>query len=208
MKQGSTAKIIDYFNHNEVLIVFLESGVERKASMRELSLGKLKDYFYPSVCGIGYTGGKKVKKGVRDQWNTLLSNNKEKYGISKEWCNLQNFAKWHEENWRGDESTIWVLRTNIFNKEPQKCDPSNTYLLPIDLSHHLTKSKGYNIRKNGDIASSFLGKHLGYFKTIEEAKEKYSEVKKEYIIKLANKYRKYLPKDLYYKITQYEIKFE
>ncbi len=208
MKQGCTAKITDYFSHSEVFIIFLESGVERKSSMRELVLGRLKDYFYPSVCGIGYIGDEKVKKEVRDQWTTLLLNNKEKYGISKEWCNLQNFAKWYEENHKVNGSDRWVLRTNIFNKEPQECDPSNTYFLPMDLSQQLTKSKGYAVRKSGEISSNFLGKHLGYFKTIEEAKEKCNIVKKEYIIELADKYRNELPEDLYYKIIQHEIKFE
>jgi hypothetical protein len=208
VNQGYKLQIINYENSQKVTVRFLETFKERVCKMDEIVKGELKDYFYPSVCGIGYTGGKKVKKQIRDQWTTLLLNNKEKYGISKEWCNLENFAKWYEENYKVNISNRLVLRTNIFNKEPQECDSSNTYFLPIDLSQQLTKSKGYKVRKSGEISSSFLGKHLGYFKTIEEAKEKYSIVKKEHIIKLADKYRNELPEDLYYKITQHEIKFE
>ena len=99
----------------------------------------------------------------------------------------------------------WVLCTNLLENNKEECHNNNCYYLPIDLSNQFKKCKGYFKSKEGRISANVNKKHIGYFKTIEEAIEKYKEVKKNYIINLANTYIKDLPNDTYNKIINYEI---
>ena len=208
MNQGCTAQIVYYIDYYKVGIIFTESGIERECSMRELLLGRLKDYFYPSVCGIGYLGNNKVNTKYRNFWTTLLINNKDTNGISKEWCNLQNFSEWMDDTYKPEKMEGWVLRTNIFNEEIKECNPDNCYFLPREISKQFDRTKGYSIRKDGRISVNFLEKHIGYYKTIKEAVEKYKGIKKEYINKVSEKYKEVFSEELYSKILNYEIRIK
>ena len=208
MNQECTAQIVYYIDCSKVGIIFIESGIERECSMRELLLGRLKDYFYPSVCGIGYLGNNKVNTKYRNFWTTLLINNKDTNGISKEWCNLQKFSEWMDDTYKPEKMESWVLRTNIFNEEIKECNPDNCYFLPREISKQFDITKGYNIRKDGRITVSFLEKHIGYYKTIQEAVEKYKTIKKEYINKVSEKYKKVFSEELYSKILNYKIRIK
>jgi hypothetical protein len=201
MKQGSHAKIISYKGANNVTVRFEETGSERVSRINVLKNGELKDYFYPSVQGIGYVGGEVCNKKAHCSWITLMSSIKNKYILAEEFRNFQTFTKWFEENYIEG----WKLCANILDKSEKECTPLTCYYLPYDLNLLFKPAKGYNTDKNGKITAKFNNIHLGTFINKEEAIEKYKTIKKEHILKLAEKYKDILTVHVYNKILNYEV---
>lgn len=72
--------------------------------------------------------------------------------------------------------------------------------LPIGVS--------YNKKANNFVAQvnrKGKSKHIGYFKTIEEAFKAYKEVKEEYIKEIANEYINIISKEVYQTMINYQI---
>lgn len=201
MNQGCSAEIIGYKGTYEVTVRFIETGSERVVTTAEILCGTLKDYFYPSSQSIGYVGGKITNQKAHDKWITLINSLKGKYVLSVEFENFQNFTKWFEKN----HVEGWELCINRLDKGKKECSSETCCYLPRNLSMLLLPAKGYNIDKHGRITAKFNNKHLGSFKTKEEAIEKFKKVKKEYIISIINEYKDFLPKEVYNKIMNYEI---
>ena len=202
--QGATIIVENYEGSKKTHIKFIKTGVERICTLSEVKNGTLKDYFYPSVAGVGYIGGKVTNKKAHISWTTLLDTNKNNYGICKEWLNLQNFTKWFEENYIEG----WTLQTNILEAIKTEVSSENSYFIPKEFGSKFLHTQGYQIRKDGKLSAKFLNKHLGYFNSKEEAIERYKEVKKEHILKIADKYKNILPIEVYEKIINYEIQIK
>ena len=204
MNQGCNAEIIDYKGANEVTIRFIETGLERICTLNEVVKGTLKDYFYPSSQNIGYVGGEVTNQKAHDKWITLTNSIKNKHKLSTEFENFQSFTRWFEKN----HIDGWDLCINSLDRSVEECSSETCYYLPRNLNTLLLPSKGYNISKHGIITAKFNNKHLGSFKTTEEAIERYKEVKKEHILKIADNYKNILPIEVYEKIINYEIQIK
>lgn len=110
-----------YKNAKEISIKFLQTGFETTSELKEVKSGAVKDYFLPTVSGVGYLGigdhecqyvnafGKKTNTPEYEVWNGMLKRcyNKEwrdkgkhlSYEgatVCKEWHNFQNFAEWYK----------------------------------------------------------------------------------------------------------------
>ena len=204
MKQGSHAKIISYKGANNVTVRFEETGSERVCSITVLKNGDLKDYFYPSVQGIGYVGGEVGSKKAHGSWITLMSSVKNKYILAEEFRNFQTFTKWFDKNYIEG----WKLCANTLDKSKEECTPLTCYYLPYDLNLLFQPAKGYNIDKHGRITAKFNNMHLGSFSSKKEAIEKYKTIKKEYILKVVEKYKDIFPVHVYNKILNYEVEIK
>ena len=170
---------------------------------------KIKDVYKKSVFDTGYFGeGEfsfyKNKKAYRTWQNILqrcyLKNEKnptyKNVKVCKEWHNFQNFAFWFEKNYPKIENINFeidkdLLQMNIENKiySPETC-----VFLPKKVNIFITKN---NAKNSSGFIGVYLKKqtnrwvssccsfeknkqiHLGYFDTIEEAREKYLISKKE-----------------------------
>lgn len=207
-KSGGNIEIIEYVNHKNVKIKFIDGGEFRKVTLMEIRRGILKNNFKASVSNFGYLGGEIIDKKAHVAWTSLISKYINTCGIYEEWSNYQNFAKWHKENYNFKTMQGWVLCTNILEKESNKCGKSNCYYLPLKLSNQLKEIQGFHKRKDGNISSKFLNKHLSYHRTKEEAINNTKLVKKEFIINVANEYKNIFSEELYNKILNYEIRIK
>lgn len=205
---GGNIEIIKYVNHKNVEIKFIDGGELRKVTLGDIRRGILKNNFKNSVSNFGYLGGEITDKKAHAAWTSLISNNLNTCGISEEWRNYQNFTKWHKENYDFKTMREWVLCTNVLEKESKKCGKNNCYYLPLKLSNQLKEIQGFHKRKDGNISSKFLNRHLGYYKTKEEAINNTKLAKKKFITEVANEYKDIFSEELYNKILNYEIKIK
>ncbi len=109
-------EITKYINKSNVEVRFLDTGYEKTVQMGHIRDGKVKDPFYPSVCGVGFIGVGKYKVSTNGNitkayttWNNMLKRcysevehrrNPTYIGCSvhPEWHNFQTFAKWYDKN--------------------------------------------------------------------------------------------------------------
>jgi hypothetical protein len=196
-------KILNYVNHAKVLILFLEGCEKRWVTLHDIKRGVLKNKFKPNVLGKGYIGGDIKNSKAYSVWGSLMNKYKKEKNFLKHWYNFKNFEKWFEQNYNEKTMIGWVLYSKIENEDYQYTE-EDFYFLPLDIINQLKCSKGYFQRKDGKISAKFKQKHLGYFKTKEEAIEKYKNIKKQYMKDLANDYINELPENTYNRIINYE----
>ena len=114
--------IIKKIDSEKIIVKFASTGYEAVTTKSHLLRQEVKDYLYPSVCGIGYLGedykelrslDKELCCSLRDRWKHMLTRcyNKKHpsykcYGskgvhVSKEWLNFSNFFRDVQtlENW-------------------------------------------------------------------------------------------------------------
>lgn len=109
-------KVIDYKSHDNVTVVFLDTGSVKVTRTRQIRTGEIKDGNKRSVFGVGYMGYGKYKSkhlgkttDEYDCWRLMMcrcyanyeSNGYNSYDdctVCDEWHNFQNFAEWYSEN--------------------------------------------------------------------------------------------------------------
>lgn len=202
--QGCSAKVIEYISCKKVTVEFDEGNQLGNCLLSELRRGSITNPMYRGVCGIGYIGARKVtNKKAYSYWCGLISRNCTTSTIPQELHNFQNFIPWFEENYREG----WILGYNVL--ETDEIKGNNYYFLPKELHAQFRESQGCNIKNTDNrISVNFLGKHIGYFSTTEEAISKYKEIKKSHILKVVKKYKSMLPEEVYEKIVNYEIQIK
>lgn len=224
-------KILEYRSTSDVLIEFLNTGTQMSVWLGNIKKGTVKDHFYPSVYGIGYTGEGEFKTkidGVQPtyykRWKEMISrcyNEKDKeyycYGavgvrVCDEWLNFQNYARWWKENCT-DES--FALDKDILESGNKLYSPEKCCFVPIPLNTAVSykKSKGSlptGVCKKGNVFIAQINKsgtkiHLGSFNTLEEASEAYKEAKKDFVKELAEFYKDVLSEKVYKALQNYTI---
>ncbi len=113
-------EITRYINYFNVEVRFLDTGYEKTVQMGHIRYGKVKDPFYPSVCGVGFIGVGEFKVSIKSKhtkayttWNNMLERCyskklHKKYptyigcAVHPDWHNFQTFAKWYYENHPAD----------------------------------------------------------------------------------------------------------
>lgn len=96
-KKGLQFKIIDTLKENKRKIKFLQSGYEMVAATKEILNGSVKDWYSPSVCGIGIVGleiSHPQKHPLYDKWRGILRrcSNTPSISICEEWKLFSNFV--------------------------------------------------------------------------------------------------------------------
>lgn len=125
----------------------------------------------------------------------------------------QNFAKWWEENYLGEE---YDLDKDIINKNSKQYNPENCCFLPREINTALTSRRrergdlpiGVRIKDGSIIAQiNYMGskKHLGTFKTVEDAFQAYKKEKEKCLKEYADKYKDKLPEKVYNALYSYKV---
>lgn len=109
-------EVISVRSYTNITIKFLETGFERAVDFRLIKSGLIRDYYKPSVCGVGYLGHGRHRAGRNGShtkaysvWHDMINRcyserqqiKQPSYigcSVCEDWHNFQNFADWYEEN--------------------------------------------------------------------------------------------------------------
>lgn len=202
---GHELVILDLLKYPFVKIKFFKTGnvvTLRRCNVRAL---EFRDYYQPTIYGIGVVGEVKVRVGGEllpsyVAWISLLGRCYKRGGIEErvceEWLYFPNFMEWFDENvpegWVVDKDYKYL--GNCYYS-PSTCTP-----LPCELNTLLVKSteaKGFTLTRNGTFDSRVRvgrGKMARkIFKTKKEALKFYIHNKCKYIEELRLKYINEVP---------------
>lgn len=142
-----------------------------------------------------------------------VSDNFKSYTYFYEWCQDQIGF-----NNKDADGKIWHLDKDILSQGQKIYSEDTCCFVPLDINallvgtlknrkHDLPVGISFSTTKTGYGASCSIGKkhkkHLGYFKTIEEAVSAYNAKKKEVIIATANNYREVIDPRVYARLIEY-----
>ena len=140
--------------------------------------------------------------------------------VCEEWLFYPNFEKWFNENYykipgcRMDiDKDIKIKGNKVYSPDACLIVPSAINMLPISRKSARNGVIGTHISENGrfeachNVCENGVVKrlHLGTYNTADEAFKHYKESKKTWIVKVANKYKQYMPKSVYEVVINYEV---
>ena len=226
-------KILIYKDTDHVLIEFLQTKYQKEVRLGNIKKGSVDDPYYPSVYGIAYFGegpytsrdNNGSQKKVYKVWKEMIgrcyckeTNSYKHYGaigvtVCKDWLNYQNYAKWYKENCINE---TWCVDKDILYKGNKEYSPDKCCFVPAEINDCFTKrlsERGdypIGVRKKGNsiIAQiNYMGKkkHLGSFKTVEEAFNAYKVAKEQCIKKYAEKYKGQITDEVYNALVNYKV---
>ena len=227
-------RIVEYVNHDNITVEFQDDYKFRKKAMyTNFRTGSIKNPYDRTVFSIGYIGdgeymAKRNKKPTREYhcWQNMLERcyfeknadlHKSYFGLCEvcdEWLNFQNFAKWHSEHYYEVNERLH-LDKDILIPGNTLYAPDRCLLIPQRINELFTCKVNGNglpvgITKTsaGRYNSSYNGKNIGTFDTLEEAFEKYAQKKEETIKRIADEYIDIIPKNAYDAIYRYKVEMK
>lgn len=179
--------------------------------------------------GIYKTREGNVKTKAYIKWGSMLTRcYSEKYiksqnyincTVCEEWKNYQNFAKWYYKNeYQLPNNEKLELDKDIKIKGNKIYSPDTCLLLPHILNTIFLDGKndrglykiGVTKTKNNKYTASCMNengenKYIGIYSTEQEAYNAYITKKKEIVDNVVDKYKTFLPKDVYEAVKNYKI---
>jgi hypothetical protein len=139
--------------------------------------------------------------------------------VCEEWHNFQNFAKWHKENFYQVDGQSMCLDKDILIKGNKIYSPTTCIFTPKRISNifeikteNVTGIRGVHFDKRYNTYSASCGigdnkqtKHIGTYKTKEEAFIAYKIFKEAFIKQVADEYKDKIPKALYDAMYRYIV---
>ena len=234
-KSSGDFKILKYNNARNVEIQFLKTGFETTAQLGDIKIGKVKDKYLPSVCGVGIVGikypisegGVQIKEYTL--WNSMLkrcysdcskkkrptyegcevSDKFKSYEYFYEWCNKQ--IGFNNKGWQLDKDLL-VKGNKIYSED-------SCVFLPNEINLLLTKrtaSRGNHLigvyyHKRGKVFMAQVSKNkgkperLGFFNTELEAFNAYKTAKESFIKEQAEKWKSQIDIRAYNALMNYQV---
>lgn len=229
--QGSLMKIININeNLSNIDVQFIDNYnfLMKSQQYSNFKKGCIKNPYYPSVLGHGYTGESKIEHKSNSYWRGMLyrcynkdyHNKKPSYEnctICEEWLNYSNFKKWYEENYYEVENEQMDLDKDILVKNNKIYSPETCIFVPKRINTLFVtkyKSKTETLvgvsRSESSTYISTVSKgrsriYLGSFKTESEAFEEYKKAKEEYVKEIAEEYKYRIPNKLYNAMYSWKV---
>lgn len=211
-------------------VVEFPSGFTRQVEYRNLEKGAVKDPFYPTVHGKGYTGigpyriskGKVVERAYI-KWANILSRCYirrpitapwEDVEVCDEWLNYQNFARWYEGNFKYYMDG-WEIDKDLIDKNSKIYSPDTCVFLPKEINGALIS----NVRGSTYTGATFRPltnnwvaavwhedgfKTSNVFNTEQEALDFQKSSKEFKVRKLADKWKDLLSDKAYQALQSWE----
>lgn len=225
--EGYYVKVIEYINNKNVKVVF-PNGYINKFTSDSIRKGKIRNVFHKGLCHVGYLGDGIYVPSVNRKktkayyiWSAMIQRCydpriKERHStyigcsVDSEWHNLQNFAKWFEENYREGyqlDKDILVKGNKIYSPDTCCFVPSRIILLIINRKKDrgvypigVTKQKEKYLSKANKANS-------GTFDTPELAFNAYKIYKENLIVTIAKEYfeKDLISFDVYKSLLLYKI---
>lgn len=233
-KQGLLMTIIRYKSINDIDVEFEDGHIEYNKQYRSFKSGGILNKNKPTVCGVGIVGSGtvldkdgdvqkeyKIWRGMLERcYNEKIKDKFTTYKDCKvcdEWLYYPNFKKWYNENYYEVNDEKMELDKDILIKGNKIYSPKTCVIVPHNINtlfikHDKGRGKypiGVKLYKNNTYVArcSILGKrkHLGYFKTPEDAFISYKSFKEKYIKQVADEYKDKIPKKLYEAMYKWEV---
>lgn len=210
--EGYTVVVTSYENAHKVKIEY-ENGYSRFCSSSDIRKGKVKNYYHPSVYGVGFLGegnhrasiGRKHTEAYKT-WKSMLRRcYSDDYQIEKpsyigcsvdpEWHNFQNFADWfysnYVEGWSLDKDILHA-GNKIYSKSTAVFVPRHVNSQVVDQAvqrglYPVGVTRNYN-KYHAKIRVDMESVLVGIYKTQEEAQAAYSAAKREEIKRVISLY--------------------
>ena len=186
-KSSGDFKILKYNDNRNVEIKFLKTGFESTVQLVSIKSGEVKDYFAPSVYGVGILGTKYSSKinGVQTKEYTLwmdmlkrcysdkyqkkqptyegceVSDNFLYYEYFYEWCNKQ--IGFNNKDWQLDKDLL-VKGNKVYNE-------STCIFIPKEINQVLVKRE--NMRGKYPIGVYWSHKNKAFMARVNMNKGKY-----------------------------------
>lgn len=142
--------------------------------------------------------------------------------VCDEWLDFQNFSEWFYDNYYKIGNEKMNLENNILLKGNTEYSPENSIFAPQRINNLFVKMNKSKDRNNliGTTFHKASGKWRWQYSYIENGKYKrasgscnseieafmcYKEFKENYIKQVADEYEKYIPRELYKAMYEYEI---
>lgn len=233
---GGDCVIIQYSNFDNILVEFLDVSKYRvKVRGSDLRKGKVKNLFYPSVCGIGYLGDGEFKSRVYNKkteayrcWCSMLARcyaplkckSKNAYKgctVHEDWHNFQVFAKWYYNNkFKGQG---YHLDKDILVKGNKLYSEKTCCLVPREINSLLLDNKASRgdylqgvtfVEKNG----SFLAQlrkyskpfYIGCYQTEVLAAEAYKREKEAHVKAVALEWKDKIDEKVFITLMNWTFK--
>ncbi len=234
-KSSGDFKVLKYNGSKDVEIQFLKTGYEMVTQLTSIKIGKVKDPYSPSVCGVGILGTKYPPSisGVKTKeyalWQSMLkrcysdvykkkrptyegckcSENFLHYEYFYEWCQSQ--VGFGNEGWHLDKDLL-VKGNKVYNE-------STCVFIPSEINLVLTKCTasrgecliGVSWHKRDKAFKAQVNKnkgkqeHLGFFNTEIEAFHAYKVAKESFVKEQANEWKGKIDNRAYDALMSYKV---
>lgn len=228
--QGYEVEIIDYIYNTNCTIRFndFRLTVLKNVSFNSISRGGVRNPYHPTVHGVGYLGlgefspwtdGKENRsygcwKEMLDRGYSQKTKLKEvtykDVTVDERWHNFQVFAKWFEENYVEG----FHLDKDILVKGNKIYSPETCAFVPQEINSLFTVRQNHRgalplgVIKSGNNFRARIGKnrkHIGNFKTPEEAFQAFKVEKELEIKRVADKWKHLIDPRVYKAMYEYQV---
>ena len=233
-KWGSV-KIIKYVSSKCVLAEFVDTGYTVKTTVNNIKKGRVKDLRKPSVLGVGVLGDEVDQssenfKVIYKIWFRMLErcyteNFRQNNVAYKECFASENFKQftffyhWCQKQ-TGFGKRRWELDKDILVKGNKMYSEETCCFIPDEINCLIGMKKnrgkypaGVTWNKGAKAFRSKVrvygkDKHLGYYKTSEEAFYAYKKAKEQYVKEVANNWTGQIDNKVYEALMKWEINID
>ena len=225
--------VVEYKDKRTVVIKFLETGSFLTVLLSNLKKGNVKDYMKPVVFGKGFLGKDFSKVYLRGEvsyskWVHMIRrcydiksqkslSTYRDCSVSSLFHNFSYFKDWCEKQ-KGFSNKGWHLDKDILVKGNKVYSEDACCFVPAEINGLFTLSNkkrgkhplGVSYHKRDRVFTATVGmngknKHLGYYKTSEEAFQAYKQAKEAYIKEVAELYKDQIDTRVYEALMKYEV---
>lgn len=227
---GTEMKIIKELPNGKCIVEFQDKfKYQKEIHNINFKNGTVKNPYDKIRYGVGYIGAGSYKVesilGTHDKsydtWQNMLErcySEKLRHKhlsytdctVCDEWLNYQNFAKWFDKNYYDINEGRMHLDKDILKENNKEYSPETCVFVPQRINMiFMTKSNskglpnGIKITPSGKYSTLYNTIYLGTYDTLEESMIYYNEEKIIHIQKVAEEYKKKIPKKLYKALNKF-----
>jgi hypothetical protein len=217
--EGYKLRVIDGGSRNHYCTIQINDWIS-EMHFSSVKRGQVKYPYHTSILNKGYMGigsySSKSHRIIYDKWNNMM---KKCYSemcqgshtdieVCDEWLNFQNFARWYERYCPKDGLKYVINKDLLKGKSkiysPQTCIFIHATLDKFMVTMQSDNTSGYmgvswnNSVKKWQVCIRIDGirKHLGKYRSIDEASRAYQQVREEQVNRWKRYYNFDYPKDI------------